>query len=124
MWGFAALRARTGSPSTRTPTRRSRPITSARSRPTIDGSASTAPTILKPGRLVTCRATAAPIGPRPKDITRMLAMVQQYSVGATGRRRTRTDYDRNVRNATRGAKRLDVRITLGGGRRDDRLDLL
>src|SRR5262245_36184245 len=61
-------------------------ITSAMSRPVIDGSESTAPTILKPGRLATCRATAAPIGPRPKCITRMLGMVQQYSVATEGRR--------------------------------------
>src|SRR6266851_1174402 len=60
--------------STRSPRRRLSPATSARSRPSMAGSMSTPPTILKPGRAAICARMAAPIGPRPTCSTRMSDM--------------------------------------------------
>ena len=37
------------------------------------------PTILNPGRVATCLATAAPIGPRPKCITLMEGIAADYN---------------------------------------------
>ena len=57
-----------------TPRRFGSPTTSPRSRPTLAGSMSMAPTILKPGRAATCLTMAAPIGPSPKCMTRMFGI--------------------------------------------------
>ena len=71
------------------PSRPGRPTTSPRSRPILAGSTSTPPTILNPGRLDTCLRMAAPIGPRPKCITRMFGMGRIIArLIATSRSRT------------------------------------
>src|SRR6185436_3875799 len=57
------------------PSRRGNPATSPTSRPTLAGSTSMAPTTLNPGLSDTCLRMAAPIGPRPKCITRMCGML-------------------------------------------------
>src|SRR5688500_1459568 len=69
--GLLALIAFFASSMTLTFSRRPTLQTSPRSLPVFAGSMSTAPTILKPLRLATWRTTAAPMGPRPKWITRM-----------------------------------------------------
>src|SRR5712691_4334762 len=90
--GFADFSTLAASADTLAPRRLGIPTTSPRSRPTLAGSISMAPTILKPGRAATCLTMAAPIGPSPKCITRMLgitcglysrAMAPNHSGGLT-----------------------------------------
>src|SRR5204863_1047631 len=70
--GLLDLRALAASPDTLRPRRPERPATSPRSRLILAGSTSTPPTTLNPDRAEICLRMAAPIGPRPKCITRML----------------------------------------------------
>src|SRR5262245_17548711 len=79
MSGLAAFSAFFESPATMTPSRFLKPTTSPRSRPSLAGSMSIAPTILNPGRWAICLTIAAPIGPSPKCITRMLGIAANYT---------------------------------------------
>jgi hypothetical protein len=63
--GFSRRSAPAASLVTRTFSLRPSLMTSPRSRPSFAGSMSMPPAILKPLRVATCSATAAPIGPRP-----------------------------------------------------------
>src|SRR5947207_9178016 len=91
--GFADFRAFTASPDTLTPSRFGSPTTSPRSRPTLAGSISIAPTILKPGRAATCLTIAAPIGPSPKCMTLMLGIRGELYAAAEGPRHSAWWYD-------------------------------
>src|SRR5205814_3125677 len=78
-FGLADFSAFAASPEIFTPRRFGSPTTSPRSRPTFAGSMSMAPTILNPGRDATCFTMAAPIGPSPKCITRMVGITANYT---------------------------------------------
>src|SRR5215212_1134731 len=84
--GFAALSALAASAETFAPSLLGRPTTSPRSRPTLAGSMSIAPTILKPGRAATCLTIAAPIGPSPKCMTLMLGITRGLYAAREGAR--------------------------------------